>query len=1475
MERGASVYRASSPDAMNHRGSSASISTRLEEALHVSEAEDNDRNDDYPHEGESEAAQPGDIEHHLGFSYQGDKFYQRGVYTEALLYLSRLPRQSKHDRAASRRANTPSSTRRVSKINKLMPVNDLQREFVSSEGRDDDARDARLARKRQCAHAVNAMAANPNLHPTLFADNVVPTLLSLLRTKDVVTLKSCVSALCHLSGSQRGREVMLQHGCLALLQNALAIIGTGIEPYNILATFANLSIEDSFESIFVKEKALESMMAHRKASDATERLTSYTLFNLSCPSYTYPRINDVIRALVDHGRDCRDRLLLSQAMYNLTATKSNRVKITAITDAFEILNGLVATAADTAIRSNALHSLWCLAETEGCRRALVLNGSVRALITSMRATTDVQDLRCIFSTLDNLATEPIGCKEMAKVGALGSLAQLSNLLVDPALKTSVYKTISLILAGEANAKHVDVAFFEQLVSYTHALDADVKSISRYVLHSLGCLLAWAFRSSASFLVKNATYMPKLMYHALFKQFDANSADEYLQAVLLYNITLRFPPADVAMVAIPRILYFGLETRRSDIRELACGMLFNLFHEPTLHRRLMEHPGVLDVLVKLLVPPAGAAELDSPTKCLDIVCAILDQQQLDLDAVTTLVFAVFTPLVKLCDRGDPVVNAGCAACFARFGMIEPCRVTMVQNGLIAALTVLAGEDNPETLQLCVSTYSQLSCDPSICRELIEKGIVHSLASLAAAPEEAVRRACAIAFCNLSASEDNIVTLVQHGALKALLVISCVKSNDAITRRMCMKAVMNLMRSPANIPAMCNDGLPWAFTIFAMSSEEQDFPILADAFCGLSYYHETRKGLAKSSTLTAFLQILHRIYDTPAGATMLRGILNILTDVSVIPSLLNAGLLVELNHLAEADSVDIRRMVAQTLTGTFQSSSDARSKYLEEATLHTIGHLLKTDDSVTKHSCAVLLHVLSLDNMTVRVLILNDTMTTVLDTIRASPSVDVMILLMRAIYNISCRADLLVHVCRTGIVSAIAFMVSSECENPQSIAMCAAIMRNLSCEDSCHAQLVNSDATALLVAIFSSKDVLKLAKEDAAIGVCNLLLGRVNSSVMLAQGALTPILWLSAHAPSVESNVLCSAVLRKLAMPPGNIQQLVDEGAVPSVASLLATTTNLFIKRNCTATFCLLARKLSVKPTLASHGVISLTLDLLEELKRSPAPSPLVASIEKMSIELVSTLAEFVRPNVPGEKHLSSVLFQLIDVDDSGGAASTGGGYEWEQDRTFLVRAEDGPLPLAIPSAARQLRLEEVPTLRVPLTPVTTQGYTETFSVSRDERGMKMLDPAVPHLNNAYGGRNSAAKMDDNLDVLRKVMIAHTTNGVGGGGIRSAGWKKLISMEFSSQEMFPKLRTAFPPLAANGATAISADQPLVKTLQNPIKDKRKPSTLLDPKIAMEAGIKSSVSFTIQHAVLASPIRVGATPRSAGGRRITLAPVGDDGE
>ncbi|OQR97886.1 hypothetical protein ACHHYP_09870 [Achlya hypogyna] len=1372
---------------------------------------------------------------HLGFSYKGDTFYQRGQYTEALLYLSRLPRKGHKapttENIGDRRQSTPSKSKRKVGLTKLTPVRKGE-DLIIGDDAGSTTREQKLNRKRQCAVAIDAMASNPVLHPNLFHDNVVPSLLVLSRTKDLVTSRACVSAMCHLSSSAKGRELMLQNGCLSLLQSMLTVTTDETLVYNVLATAANLSIEDSFESMFVKEKALESILAQRKGGERLERLCSFTLFNLSCPTYTYPRVTDVIRALVEHGRVCRDRLLLSQALYNLCVTKSNRAKIIAFPDVFDILNRLVLSSTDAVVRSNALSCVHCLAETEGCRKPLIVNGTVRASVAVLRSTTDPQDLRCLFSILDNLALESLGCEEIANVGALSSLAQLSQLILDPYLKMCVYKTISLLVASEANFGHIDASFFEFLIAYAHSQARDEKHISHYVLHSLGCAIGWHTVLGAGDFFQSPLYFPKLVYHVLYSLFEEQSVEEYLQAVLLYNMSFSFSAMDVAAETMTRLMYFGLQSPREDVHALACGTLFNLCIEPRLHRRIFDS-GVLELLTQLLPKQATTC------MCLEIVCVLFDRRQLPEAAYVQLIHAVFGLVVKLCERGDAATNAGCAACFARFGLVEPCRITMVRNGLIAALSLLAGDDDPDTLQLCVSTYSHLSCDPSICRELIEKGIVHSLASLAAAPEEEVRRACAIAFCNLSTNEDNIVTLVKHGALKALLVISCVKSNDAITRRMCMKAVMNLMRSETNIPIMCSDGLPWAFTIFAMSAEPQDFPLLADAFCGLSYYRDSRRGLAKASTLQCFLGILHRIYDLPCGITMLKGILNLLTDVDVAGPLLHAGLLSVLDHLSKSSNVEQLRLVAQILTATFQWSHDVRVKHLDNNAYRILEVLLRSDDPSSKHCCAILLHICSLDDATVHGLVRNAMIPTILATLHDEPGVDVMLLLMRTLYNISCREALIAHVCQSGLVQAIASIVASQADAPVSITMCAAIMRNLSCEASCHAALVNAHATALLVGIFAAKSTTKVAKEDAAVGVCNLLLGRVNSSVMLGQGALAPILWLSNHA-GLESNVLCSAVLRKLAMPPGNIQQLVDEGAVPCVATLLATSANLYIKRNCTATFCLLARKQSVKAILATHGVISLTLDLLEDLKRSHAPEtlPMALSIERMSIDLITALAEFVRPDVPGEKHVTSTLVTLLDGDDTGTC-------EWEQDRDFLVRHELGPLPLARPSSARQLKTADVPTLATLLFPVTAPGFSESFTLVNAERQLRKLAPRIPTLEDAY--KSGSEQFDESAGILKKLLGAPPP--AAAPALRSAGWKKVASIEFTARKMFPKLRTTFRPLPPPLPSPLVVDDA---------------ARLAKPKAELSA------SYTLtQHTITASPIR--STP--ATGRRRLLAPVATD--
>lgn len=236
---------------------------------------------------------------------------------------------------------------------------------------------------------------------------------------------------------------------------------------------------------------------------------------------------------------------------------------------------------------------------------------------------------------------------------------------------------------------------------------------------------------------------------------------------------------------------------------------------------------------------------------------------------------------------------------------------------------------------------------------------------------MRRACAMTLCNLSTAEQNIGALAKAGALKALLVISCVKSNDPETRRICMKAVMNLLRLPANVPLLCQDGLLWAFGLFTSAMESKDYDILCDAFLALAFYPATRKGVAKPQILHAMFQVLDlSAASMTAKVKLLKGLSNVLCDLPHAAQLIHVGVLSHLiaivavvNHAAAAETHDhaegeASMLVAQILVLIFQSCPDAESDFAQPEMLRAVERLLHTDHDDCGRRCAILLYQMSL-------------------------------------------------------------------------------------------------------------------------------------------------------------------------------------------------------------------------------------------------------------------------------------------------------------------------------------------------------------------------------------------------------------------------------------------------------------------------------------------------------------------------------------
>ncbi|KAG7386506.1 ARM protein [Phytophthora pseudosyringae] len=1450
-----------------------------------------------------------ELQRKLPFQYHGDVFAQHGEYTDAGLYMSRLPASRKEKQPLSARVGVNYKLHPV----KLAPVTpskppsqqqtDRESPLLAATPKAADASSIKPKpknnRKRQYALAVEAMAANRSLHAALLNDNVVPSVMALCRSKDVATLGACVATLGHLSCEPEGRAILLSHNALALL-SALALSSAHTHEKlllpNCVGTLANLTIEDGSESGFIKEKALDCLVKQRRTSTLAERACTFAIFNLSCPQYAYPRVDDAVHALAEHGKDARERETLSRAVYNLACTRMNHIKLVE-PEAASMLRLLISCQQSETARLNSLAALWHLVESGACRRALVRTGDcVRVVVEELPRlglAASEEYVVCALSILTCLTRETHARELMGNAGALDALAALgSSAKRRPEVLLLIYRLLAILLSAPENIQAVSESVVQFLLAFQHEYaddkaeseDPSAKAsaaMSRYVLFALASILSWnepenpdildsesqVKRRAASStrsgpleldeLLDEPQLLEQIYRHVAYAGFPVDSAQVRLQMVLLYNLSFRYPKSGVARLAHERLSQVGARSKDRRILTLLGGSFFSLCMEYEVHHLLLSaaHAASEDKDGFLLQRLARDGDVETQSMCFNTVCILFDGRSLSRDELLRLIDRIFPVVVEVCTRKDPAKTSGnaadgadhssnraalkaaCAACLTRFASVAEYRLAMVELGLLDALAVLAGSEDDETLRLCVHTYALLSQDRAVGAPLLHGGVIKALTLLAAAPEEAVRRACAVTLCNLSAEVAHVEELVKLGALRALLVLACVKSNDPETRRVCLKAVLNLLRvaKAAAMQRLCDDGLLWAFGIFTDAMEPRDFAVLSDAFCVLALHASARAGfIAKSSTVASLMQILGNNDVCSTKVTVLKGLVNLLEEPASAALLLKIGVLPHLVALIETEKgAEVSGIVAELLVLIFQNSppdSDAAAgAYTEPATMRAITYLVHVAEQEELHhasstsggsgaagcaqSCAVLLHLLSLHEFTrPALLVVHPPLGTAIPALLLQATGNTHTLLLRCLYNLTCDGDLLTRIAMNVVIPALKMALTTQQETktlaaepaedePGTAALCAGILRNFSTSTHCHDVLSSEPATTLVRELFAVGG--KVCRENVALATCNLFLGRVNSHILLSRGVLPLVLslCLPALVSSSEAHAMCSAVVRKVAIAPGNSQLLLRGGAVRHLVLLMGASSSMFVKMNCVATFCLLAQKPSVPPVLASQGVLASVLEFLEHLEQLDG-TLLDPRVESMCVDLLSKLAQFANANDPRERRLSSLLYRVVEREDASVASSlpkpTGSACAetWQNDRSFLRREKGGSLPPTAIFSALILSSSAAPVVPHAPRTISYPGYAVEVSPSASYIEMGTIEPMLP----------PADTLGDDQD--------------------EESGARLQTVEFTPPPMFSKMRSPFAPLPFMPLTAPTGPGGIPAQVKSPMATKPSATKTVPP-------------------------------------------------
>ena len=175
--------------------------------------------------------------------------------------------------------------------------------------------------------------------------------------------------------------------------------------------------------------------------------------------------------------------------------------------------------------------------------------------------------------------------------------------------------------------------------------------------------------------------------------------------------------------------------------------------------------------------------------------------------------------------------------------------------VAALKKLAEIDDEGTKQRCLSAFANLSCEESIQLRLIEQKVVGIISDLADSYHESTYIYCTRALCNLACAEGGRLRVATEGGMRALLMISMVRSVDVLTKYWCVVALCNLL-DVTSIDYMLTEGLVASTAKLSRNGSNDDtIHTCARIFNFLSSHAPARlRIIEKASTLHALYSMI---------------------------------------------------------------------------------------------------------------------------------------------------------------------------------------------------------------------------------------------------------------------------------------------------------------------------------------------------------------------------------------------------------------------------------------------------------------------------------------------------------------------------------------------------------------------------------------------------------------------------------------------
>ena len=1093
--------------------------------------------------------------------YKGDLFGTNGNKSGGLLYLSRMNVDEDPARVINKAKEEEERKEREKNEKEKLDKSDA----MLMQTKPTDSKSLHLRdKKRRFAISLATLASNPKKQKGIVEDGAIVTLVKLAKVHDRQTQLSCAAAFNSLATEPDIRRRMIQEGAVTAIVH-LSHSSLRKIKNDCARALCNLAATDGNEEDLVRYDAVASLLAVSSCSIQLMGVVLMALLNLSCVEKRYTRIDEVNDAIIHLAgfslTPFMEKMLVS-CICNLTALKNNQARL--------VEEGCVRLL--TRIQKNATLPIQRMCATAFCnlsscsrsRGKMTDQRVVETLLKMIDSNDDDEIKRQCASTVSRLAMD-VACREKViqqhAVEAIVKISLNNKSSSDPkSIETdrvcaSALNVLSL--DGDSSEKLIKDGAVQALLSLIKMGDKQVRTDCAHCL----CML-FKFENGINKMIDEGAV------HALINLADPGDMNTSGNCALaLYNLLSHEEASRVAGDGILSALVNLSHADDITTKTTCAAAMWELTLLPGI-----ESKELIPALIKMLreatdsqIKGDCAAALYNLAHDADNCKAMMQQRCLE-------------PLLTLVSNENFGTRVQCGAILSRLSFDDDNRVHMSTTEFIRAIFSIAElEPDPNepdshmrvlmTQQRMINAMYNISCDKDARPLLLSEGAAQFLTEYQTKPAENIRRACAATLCNLLLDEGTELSILDCGAVSALLITALVASDKEETKKICTKCLYNLLSEEKCHKTMVDEGVLWGFAALCKSSTDSTrltddvniTRICGRVFCNLA--GEFGEELAGSTACVKTLLWLMVFDDMESQEYALKGFINLLNSLNDEYHGIPNQSIRYLKRLCSAESEQLRGLCILAFCMISQFS-ESRGEMRDTNAIEAINFDVAKHDPELTYTYVSTICNMAMDKATVGSVTKKEVLLNLFELSR-SVEMRTVLVVARAIYYCTCERDSFERLTKLGIVGAMRELLVLEgtLKNIEMQVLLSSSMFNLSTESSCHLDIVNDDAIELIRALWENgQDNIKRV---CALSTANLSCGTVNSAKIVGQRGTSMIVQLALNGDlKEEDGMWCVAALRNLLSTSANHRPMLKEGVVDALVKLAESSAS-YISLNAAA------------------------------------------------------------------------------------------------------------------------------------------------------------------------------------------------------------------------------------------------------------------------------------------------------------------------